>query len=169
MGPTPSLENSTFFNTSLSYLQPLLLFCFQSVMSSLQPKFSLSQPRFDQTTYWGRAQHFFVTTNPLNILATQQQLQEARELLDNYKKGEAANVSCEELWAAKELYDSAYHPDTGIPGYSHTSQSYPRRDDVPAWEDVCPGPLQHGDHWLHDDILQNNTRGCVLAVVQPEF
>ena len=85
-------------------------------MSLLQPKFSLSQPRFDQTTYWGRAKHFFVTTNPLNILATQQQLQEAKELLDNFKKGDAENVSADKLWAAKELYDSAYHPDTGIPG-----------------------------------------------------
>jgi len=82
-------------------------------MSLLQPKFSLTQPRFDQTTYWGRARHFFVTTNPLNILATQQQLQEAKELLDKFKKGEAENVSADKLWAAKELYDSAYHPDTG--------------------------------------------------------
>ena len=95
---------------------------FQPVISLLQPKFSLTQPRFDQTTYWGRARHFFVTTNPLNILATQQQLQEAKELLDKFKKGEAENVSADKLWAAKELYDSAYHPDTGIPRWSYHIQ-----------------------------------------------
>jgi len=82
-------------------------------MSLVQPKFSLTQPRFDQSTYWGRARHFFLTTNPLNILATQQELEDARELLDNYKAGAATAVSEEELWAAKQLYDSAYHPDTG--------------------------------------------------------
>jgi len=82
-------------------------------MSLLQPKFSLTKPRFDQTTYWGRAKHFFVTTNPLNILATQEQLEEAKELLDNFKRGGAKNASEADLWKAKELYDSAYHPDTG--------------------------------------------------------
>ena len=82
-------------------------------MSLLHPKFNIEEPRFDQGTYWGRAKHFFVTTNPVNILATQEQLEEAKDLLDKFKKEEISHVSEYELWKAKQLYDSAYHPDTG--------------------------------------------------------
>ena len=94
-------------------MAPYKLFVSRSIMTLLQPQFSLSQPKHDQSTYWGRARHFFITTNPLNILATQEQLEEAKELLDMFKKGEAENVGEDELWKAKQLYESAYHPDTG--------------------------------------------------------
>ena len=73
-------------------------------MTLLHPKFNISEPRFDQGTYWGRAKHFFVTTNPVNILATQEQLEEAKDLLDKFKKGEIKNISEDELWKAKQLY-----------------------------------------------------------------
>ena len=79
----------------------------------LHPKFNIEEPRFAQGTYWGRAKHFFVTTNPVNLLATQEQLEEAKDLLDKFKKGEIKNVSEYDLWKAKQLYDSAYQPDTG--------------------------------------------------------
>jgi len=82
-------------------------------MTLLHPKFNIEEPRFDQGTYWGRAKHFFITTNPLNILATTEQLEAAKNLLDKYKSGEVKNISEDELWKAKQLYDSAYHPDTG--------------------------------------------------------
>ena len=86
-------------------------------MTLLHPKFNIEEPRHDQGTYWGRAKHFFVTTNPVNILATQEQLEEAKDLLDRFKKGEIKNISEDELWKAKQLYDSAYHPDTGNSGF----------------------------------------------------
>ena len=82
-------------------------------MTLLHPKFNVDQPRFDQKTYWGRAQHFFVTTNPANLFATQKQLEEAKALLDRFRKGQVNNVSEDEIWQAKHLYDSAYHPDSG--------------------------------------------------------
>ena len=82
-------------------------------MTLLHPKFNIEKPKFDQGTFWGRAKHFFVTTNPVNILATTAQLEAARELLEKYKRGEINNVSEDELWRAKRLYDSAFHPDTG--------------------------------------------------------
>ena len=74
-------------------------------MSLLHPKFNPEEPRFNQGTYWGRAKHFFVTTNPVNILATQEQLEEAKDLLDKCKAGEIKDVSEDELWKAKQLYD----------------------------------------------------------------
>jgi hypothetical protein len=83
----------------------------------LHPKFNIEEPRFAQGTYWGRAKHFFVTTNPVNLWATQEQLEEAKDLLDQFKKEEISHVSEDELWKAKQLYDSAYHPDTGHLGF----------------------------------------------------
>lgn len=79
-----------------------------------QPRIKLEEPRYDQSTYGGRAKHFFITTNPLNIFATSSQLDKARQLVVQYRKGEEpAGVSEKEVWRAKHLYDSAFHPDTG--------------------------------------------------------
>ncbi len=74
----------------------------------------LSKPRYDQSTYRGRAKHFFETTNPMTIFASNRQLAEAAQLVNAHKRGEVqSNVSEDELWRAKALYDSAYHPDSG--------------------------------------------------------
>ena len=48
-------------------------------------KVDLSRPRYDQSTYIGRARHFFETTNPANILATSRQLEEAAKLVKGYR------------------------------------------------------------------------------------
>lgn len=73
----------------------------------------LTQPRWDQNTYWGRAKHFFSTTNPLNLLSTPDQLAAAKETVEKYKSGEKTDISDDDIWSAKQLMDSAYHPDTG--------------------------------------------------------
>jgi len=74
---------------------------------------NLDEPRWDQSSYWGRAQHFFNTTNPLNLFATPTQLQAAKDTVADYRSGKKTDISENEVWAAKHLYDSAYHPDTG--------------------------------------------------------
>jgi len=77
-------------------------------------KVNIEEPRWDQTTYWGRARHFFTTANPINVFATPGQLDHANEIVTKYRKGENDDsLTLEELWNAKNLYDSAFHPDTG--------------------------------------------------------
>jgi tricarboxylate carrier len=81
---------------------------------SNQPEINLNEPRYDQSTYSGRAKHFFVTTNPLNILASNKSLDGAKDIVENYRQTKVlpANLSVDELWKAKYLFDSAFHPDT---------------------------------------------------------
>ena len=45
----------------------------------------LSKPRYDQSTYQGRLRHFMETTNPLNVFASNKQLDDAATLVKLYK------------------------------------------------------------------------------------
>ncbi|XP_066999013.2 sideroflexin-3 [Anabrus simplex] len=77
-------------------------------------KINIDEPRWDQSTYWGRARYYFTTTNPLNLLVSDKRLDEAKEIVTKYRrKGDMGNLTEDELWRAKEIYDSAFHPDTG--------------------------------------------------------
>ena len=49
------------------------------------PKIDLSTPNYDQSTYLGRAKHFFEVTNPATILLSRKKLFQAKELLEQYK------------------------------------------------------------------------------------
>nr|CDS34872.1 sideroflexin 123 [Hymenolepis microstoma]CDS34877.1 sideroflexin 123 [Hymenolepis microstoma] len=75
---------------------------------------NIDKPRYDQSTYIGRAKHFFITTNPLNCLKSNKELNEAKTIVQKYKAGEKIpGLTVDQLWKAKQTYDSAYHPDTG--------------------------------------------------------
>ncbi|KAJ0398753.1 hypothetical protein P43SY_009821 [Pythium insidiosum] len=73
----------------------------------------LDKPRWDQSTFEGRARHFLVTTNPLNVLATDEELDAAKRKVEEYKAGLHPTMDADEIWRAKQLVDSAFHPDTG--------------------------------------------------------
>lgn len=75
---------------------------------------NIDSPRYDQSSYIGRAKHFFVTTNPLNVLASNAELEKAKETVENYRytKTLPTGMTEDQLWDAKYLMDSAYHPDT---------------------------------------------------------
>ncbi|CAL1527293.1 unnamed protein product [Lymnaea stagnalis] len=82
-------------------------------MSITQLKINIDEPRYDQSTYGGRARHFFITTNPLNLFASGKALDDAKNLVERYRKGEViSDLTEDQLWKAKHLYDSAFHPDT---------------------------------------------------------
>ena len=73
----------------------------------------LDQPRYDQTTYWGRAQHYFHTTSPANLFVSTERLHQYKLLLDQHRAGDLPGVGREELWRARTVCQSAFHPDTG--------------------------------------------------------
>jgi tricarboxylate carrier len=77
-------------------------------------RINLDAPRYDQSTFEGRAKHFFITTNPLNVLASDEELDRAKTIVDAYRAGkEDKSWTEDQIWAAKQLYDSAFHPQTG--------------------------------------------------------
>ncbi len=77
-------------------------------------RLDLNSPRYDQSTFEGRAKHFFATTNPMNILATDAELDAAKDIVLAYREDrEDPNLTDDEIWKAKELYDSAFHCQTG--------------------------------------------------------
>ncbi|CAH2059379.1 unnamed protein product, partial [Iphiclides podalirius] len=75
----------------------------------------LDKPRYDQSVYSGRAKHFLLLTNPLNILASDKELDDAKKIVDEFRKTRKMPAGYDEdkLWEKKYLYDSAFHPDTG--------------------------------------------------------
>lgn len=75
---------------------------------------NINEPRYDQGTYSGRAKHFFMVTNPLNVLQSASTLERARQIITAFRKGELKEpITVNELWRQKYIYDSAFHPDTG--------------------------------------------------------
>ena len=42
-------------------------------------------PNYDQSTYSGRAMHFFEVTNPFTVFLSKKKLFQAKELLEQYK------------------------------------------------------------------------------------
>ena len=52
---------------------------------SLPLDIDLNNPRYDQSTYVGRAKHFFITTNPLNVFASKRSLERAKDIVDKYR------------------------------------------------------------------------------------
>jgi tricarboxylate carrier len=75
----------------------------------------IDKPRWDQRTYLGRAKHFFSVTNPLNLLYGHAALERAKDIVLRHKSGQPQKekLSVDDLYKAKTLYNSAYHPITG--------------------------------------------------------
>uniref|UniRef100_A0A673W1Z4 Sideroflexin-1 n=1 Tax=Salmo trutta TaxID=8032 RepID=A0A673W1Z4_SALTR len=75
---------------------------------------NIKEPRWDQGTFMGRAKHFFTVTDPRNVLLTNEQLENAHKVISDYRQGVMSpGLTEDELWRAKYIFDSAFHPDTG--------------------------------------------------------
>uniref|UniRef100_A0AAQ4P209 Sideroflexin-1 n=1 Tax=Gasterosteus aculeatus aculeatus TaxID=481459 RepID=A0AAQ4P209_GASAC len=82
--------------------------------AELSTSINIKEPRWDQGTFVGRAKHFFTVTDPRNILLTNEQLAHAHKVVTDYRKGIVSpGLTEDELWKAKYVFDSAFHPDTG--------------------------------------------------------
>lgn len=51
-------------------------------------RINLDAPRYEQSTFLGRAKHFFTITDPRNILRTAKELDEAKDILIKYRYNE---------------------------------------------------------------------------------
>uniref|UniRef100_A0A669BTZ5 Sidoreflexin n=1 Tax=Oreochromis niloticus TaxID=8128 RepID=A0A669BTZ5_ORENI len=82
--------------------------------AELSTSINIKEPRWDQSTFVGRAKHFFTVTDPRNILLTNEQLAHAHKIITDYREGIVSpGLTEDELWRAKYVFDSAFHPDTG--------------------------------------------------------
>lgn len=77
-------------------------------------KIDINEPRWDQRTFVGRLKHFASITDPRFSLSSTKEIGEAKSLINDFRRGMLPKGTTEEqIWRAKHLYDSAYHPDSG--------------------------------------------------------
>ncbi|CAH2046636.1 unnamed protein product, partial [Iphiclides podalirius] len=81
---------------------------------STEKRIDITQPLWDQSTFVGRFRHFAFISNPLLTFVPDKKLYEAKDLYMKYKAGqEPAGTTMAEVVRAKQLYESAFHPDSG--------------------------------------------------------
>uniref|UniRef100_A0A3P8RFF1 Sidoreflexin n=1 Tax=Astatotilapia calliptera TaxID=8154 RepID=A0A3P8RFF1_ASTCA len=79
-----------------------------------ESSFDIDAPRWDQSTFMGRLKHFFNITDCRTALLPDSRLDEAKALVESCRAGSIPpGTTAEQLYYAKKLYDSAFHPDTG--------------------------------------------------------
>ncbi|XP_077679008.1 sideroflexin-3-like [Eretmochelys imbricata] len=63
---------------------------------------NIREPRWDQSTFQGRAKHFFMVTDPRNLLLSGKMLEDARRVVENYRSGTVSpGLTEDQLWRAK--------------------------------------------------------------------
>ncbi|XP_014672932.1 PREDICTED: sideroflexin-2-like [Priapulus caudatus] len=77
-------------------------------------RLNIDEPRWDQNTFMGRMKHFMSITDMRTVLCSTSELENAKKLVNSYRLGqEPLGTTEEQLWRAKQLYESSFHPDSG--------------------------------------------------------
>jgi len=80
----------------------------------MSERINVDKPLWDQATFIGRFKHFAWMTSPLTCINSTSQLEEAKNLVQQYRVGtEPPGTSAEKVKNAMQLYRSAFHPDSG--------------------------------------------------------
>ncbi|KAG6059045.1 hypothetical protein E4U17_007036 [Claviceps sp. LM77 group G4] len=82
--------------------------------ASLPGSRDLPVSQYDLSTYLGRVKHAVGLTDPSTLFAGTSGLEQAKQLVTDYKTGKIEHMT-PELWHAKKVVDSTLHPDTGEP------------------------------------------------------
>uniref|UniRef100_A0A8D2K1M8 Sideroflexin-1 n=1 Tax=Theropithecus gelada TaxID=9565 RepID=A0A8D2K1M8_THEGE len=81
----------------------------------LPPNINIKEPRWDQSTFIGRAYHFFTVTDPRNILLTNEQLESARKIVHDYRFYNTVTLAPGAIWRASGSWSQRLHdPETVI-------------------------------------------------------
>ncbi|XP_055588598.1 sideroflexin-2 [Uranotaenia lowii] len=74
----------------------------------------IDKPLWDLKTFSGRFMHFLWVTDPRTCFTSEEDLIKAKELVTQVRNGQhSSKVTLEEIYHAKKLYESAFHPDSG--------------------------------------------------------
>lgn len=77
-------------------------------------RLNIDEPLWDQSTFVGRFKHFLWVTDPRTCVVSEETLDNAKILVEQYRKRqEPPGTSVEQVIYAKKLYESAFHPDSG--------------------------------------------------------
>lgn len=77
-------------------------------------RFNIDAPLWDQNSFLGRLKHFFWVTDPRTCIVSEESLDSAKQLVEQYRIGkEPPGTTWEQVVYAKKLYESAFHPDSG--------------------------------------------------------
>lgn len=77
-------------------------------------RLNIDEPLWDQNTFVGRFKHFLWVTDPRTCVVSEETLDNAKILVEQYRKRqEPPGTTVEQVIYAKKLYESAFHPDSG--------------------------------------------------------
>lgn len=77
-------------------------------------RINIDEPLWDQNSFIGRFKHFAWVTDPRTALASDESLNAAKLLVEQYRQGkEPEGTTVNQVIYAKKLYSSAFHPDSG--------------------------------------------------------
>lgn len=77
-------------------------------------RINIDAPLWDQSTFVGRFKHFMWVTDFRSGLVSEETLDNAKKLVEQYRLGrEPSGTTQEQVIYAKKLYESSFHPDSG--------------------------------------------------------